>query len=292
MRTIHVRTKRYPTRGRLRRAVQALLMIGGLYVLMGTLTGQWLPPGLAPAPTATPIALTTPAPTPHPDQTAQDMQEAQDSALVLQRQSWYAISFGVFGTRKDAEGAGANYVQRGAAGYVLEEDGFYLLSSAYPLREEADAVREQLRTQHQIDSTIYPLAAEEVELRVTASPLQISALGQGFALLPEMIEELSRLSLALDRQTMDVAAVTAAAGNNFARIAALRTTLSLSLGSSKSGIVTGLLSLLSESEKAMENISAQKGATVLELSAKIKYNHLDVLWKYVQYVRQMTAYRV
>ena len=122
----------------------------------------------------------------------------------------------------------------------MVQDGLYrVLAAAFPVREEADSVLQQLQQDGFGTAILYRLSAEEVILQVVATPIQASALAQGYALLPEMIRELSRLSLALDRETMDAAAVRAAAGTNLTRIRQLLTTMDLSLAGANNAIRHG-----------------------------------------------------
>lgn len=275
MRTVH--SKRYPRGSGNGRLFLLLLIVIACAAVMSAAEGFPI--------LSLPVAASTPVPLPQATATA------SDNTLTLERQSWYAVQLGAFDSQALALEAADSYRSRGAAGYVVQDGLYRVLAAAFPVREEADSVLQQLQQQDGFDSAIlYRLSAEEVILQVVATPIQASALAQGYALLPEMIRELSRLSLALDRETMDAAAVRAAAGTNLTRIRQLLTTMDLSLAGANNAIVTGLTGLLTASASAMEQLAAAQDDKALSFSAQIKYNHLDILWRYVEYVRAMTAY--
>lgn len=276
MRTI--RTKRYPRGGG-----NGPLIFLMLFLVIGCVAVLTAPDGFPIL--SLPAAANTPMPLPQPTATA------ANSTLTLERQSWYGVQLAAYDTLAQAEEAADNFKARGAGGFILEDGLYRVLASAYPVREEADSVLAQLQAQAGFETAVlYRLSADEVLLQVVATPIQASALSQGFALLPELIRELSRLSLALDREAMDAPAVRAAAGTNQARAQQLLATMELSLAGASNAIVTGLTELLEACASAMEELATAEDDKVLSFSAQIKYNHLDILWRYVQYVRAMTAY--
>jgi len=275
MRTVH--SKRYPRSSGNGRLFFLLLIVIACAAVMSASQGFPI--------LSVPVAASTPVPLPQPTATA------SDNTLTLERQSWYAVQLGAYDTQALALEMADSYRGRGAAGYVVQDGLYRVLAAAFPVREEADSVLAQLQQQEGFDTAIlYRLSAEEVILQVVATPIQASALAQGYALLPEMIRELSRLSLALDRETMDASAVRAAAGTNLTRIRQLLTTMDLSLAGANNAIVTGLTDLLTASASAMEQLATAQDDKALSFSAQIKYNHLDILWRYVEYVHAMTAY--
>lgn len=277
MRTVH--SKRYPQSNGNGRLFLLLMIVIACVAVMSASQGFPIL-GLT-----LPVTASTPVPLPQPTVTV------SDNTLTLERQSWYAVQLGAFDTQALALEAADSYRGRGAAGYVVQDGLYRVLAAAFPVREEAESVLQQLKQQEGFESAIlYRLSAEEVILQVVATPIQASALAQGYALLPEMIRELSRLSLALDRATMDVSAVRAAASTNLTRIRQLLTTMDLSLAGANNAIVAGLTGLLNAGATAMEQLAAAQDDKPLSFSAQIKYNHLDILWRYVAYVQEMTAY--
>ncbi|MGN0761911.1 MAG: SPOR domain-containing protein, partial [Aristaeellaceae bacterium] len=93
--------------------------------------------------------------TPLPDPTATPVTAAFDESVTTREVSlpqdvWYAIQTGVYSTREAAEGRVNAYADRGAPGYVAEDDGKWrVFIACYGSKEDASAVRERLTTMQQ-----------------------------------------------------------------------------------------------------------------------------------------------
>ncbi|MDR1570007.1 MAG: SPOR domain-containing protein [Oscillospiraceae bacterium] len=228
---------------------------------------------------------------PHPESTAvplpQESSTSADATLTLERQSWYAIQVGSYESQEEALAEADSLRKRGGAGYVYQNGSYRLLVACYPSQEEAEEVRAKLQNNQEFSSpALYHFVSDEILLHIVATPMQSSALSQGYALLPEMIRELSRLSLALDRNTMDADAVRAAAGTNLSRANALISTMNTALSASNHPLTRGLMELLESCAQSMEQLEQNSGDT-LSLSAQIKYNHMEILCRFIDYARKM-----
>ncbi|MBQ8537224.1 MAG: SPOR domain-containing protein, partial [Clostridia bacterium] len=142
--------------------VSCMLLISGLFG-----------PGSAPA-DLTVVPSFTPAPTVVADvfdETPASRQITVDSG------KWYAIQLGIYGSADSADAQAQAYKQRGAAGYVWQEDERYrVLAAVYPLEEDAKAVRQQLREGQNIDSYVYAIESTTLTLRLTGMAGQLDAL--------------------------------------------------------------------------------------------------------------------
>jgi hypothetical protein len=287
-----IRTKQFPARPSGARAGSTLLLLLLVFACVSALTSQAGFPILTLEPLASylpRLPFTQPQPTADPLDTPPNSSASFENTLTLQRQSWYAIQVGSYETQDSAAEAAVALRARGGAGYVVKDGAYRLLVACYPTREEADEVMNRLVGSGEYGgSAIYRLNADEMIISLIATPLQASALSQAYSLLPEMIQELSRLSLALDRGTMDVAAVRASANTSMARAKQLLATMELAITDPKPDLVKELIALLTTSASTMEQIAHSTDAA-LPLSSQIKYNHVDLLWRYVQYVKRMAA---
>ncbi|MDR1600765.1 MAG: SPOR domain-containing protein [Oscillospiraceae bacterium] len=287
-----IRTKQFPARPSGSRAGSTLLLLLLVFACVAVLSASAGFPLLTLEPLAGAIPFPPfggPRPTAVPLDSPPGAASSFENTLTLERQSWYAIQVGSYETQDAAAEAASALRARGGAGYVIQDGAYRLLVSCYPARTEAEEVMGRLVASGEYaSSAIYRLNADEMVISLIATPLQASALSQAYALLPEMIQELSRLSLALDRGTMDTAAVRASAGTSVNRAKQLLATMDLAITDPRPDIVRELRALLETGAATMEQI-VHSDAGALPLSSQIKYNHVDLLWRYVQYVKRMAA---
>lgn len=269
-------TKKYPKGG----GGSLLLLLFLVIICVAVLTAQ----------TGFPV-LFIDGPLPKPQATMEPLPQVSaapsDSTLTIARQSWYAVQVGSYESQAQADTAAEQLRKRGGAGYVYKSGSYRLLVSCYPSQEEAEEVRQKLQASGEFTSPVlYHFVSDEILLRIVAAPVQSSALSQGYALLPEMIRELSRLSLALDRSTMDAAAARAAIATNLARVRSLIDLMNTALSGSSHQLTRGLMELLEACASSLEAIKQNSGDT-LSLSAQIKYNHMEILCRFIDYANKM-----
>ncbi|MDR0396001.1 MAG: SPOR domain-containing protein [Oscillospiraceae bacterium] len=287
-----IRSKQFPARPSGSRVGVVLLLIALVFACVAVLSSKAGFPLLSFEPL---VALTrylpfvNPQPSLPPLDSPPNASSSFENTLTLERQSWYAIQVGAYDTQDAAAEAAATLRARGGAGYVIQDGAYRLLVACYPSRAEAEEVMNRLVSSGEYGaSAIYRLNADEMIISLIATPLQASALSQAYSLLPEMIQELSRLALALDRGSMDASAVRASAGTSMNRAKQLLSTMDLAITDPRPDIVRELRALLETAAATMEQI-VHSDSGALPLSSQIKYNHVDLLWRYVQYVKRMSA---
>lgn len=298
-----LRTKRYPAGRGMQRALALAVFALALFVLSQTLrlgdnaSSQATRAPISPV-TPTPPAkvLLEPQPTlsdvPQPGFPTPTMGESGNQSIVIPAQDWYTIQLGVYENADAAALQAAQYVTRGAAGYVLEDDRYRVLAAVYQTREDAETIKARLMEGQKIDTYIYRISAEEVELNVTAAAAQIVALRDGFAVVQDTLIEMGRLSAELDKQNMDGGSVILGAQEARLRVQRAQKALEDVLGTSGSEVVTGLAGLLRTASDGLEMICAQNAQESVHMTSKLKYHQIDLLWRYIQYVRQITAQRI
>ncbi|MCL2812270.1 MAG: SPOR domain-containing protein, partial [Clostridia bacterium] len=220
-----LRAKRYPA-GRSGQRAMALAMFAlALFVLTRLIwpvesegPGQRIgPTPLAPV-TPTPVVTVaptvrppTPVPTlneePQPGFAPPESQEERSQSIFIPKLDWYLIQLGAYSTAEAAQQQARVYTGRGAAGFILEDDRFRVIAAAYPTQQDAETIRARLGESQGIETYVYRLSTDEVELNVTAAAGQIQALQDGFDALHVALIETGRLSIELDKQQIDGAAV-------------------------------------------------------------------------------------
>ena len=113
---------------------------------------------------------------------------------------WYALQLGAFETEEAACQLAEQFQRRGAAGYVWQDERYRVLAAVYPEKEDAQAVRQQLREQHDVDSYLYEISVPALSLRMTGMKGQIEILEAAFLHADELIRQMERISETLDRQ--------------------------------------------------------------------------------------------
>lgn len=146
----------------------------------------------------------TATPTPIPLDEAFDETAAQADFMLPQRE-WYALQLGVFESKEAAEKLGEQYARRGAAGYVWLDGRYRTLAAVYSLKEDAQAVRQQLSEKHDVETYLYQIRLSEMQLRINGMQGQLEILQAAFAHADELVQSLQTLSMALDRQETGVA---------------------------------------------------------------------------------------
>jgi hypothetical protein len=276
-----------------------------VFALLALLLARGLPGPWQAAPRATPLPLVTATPVP-PDRVAVQTPAAQtdipapgfatpdwgeqgEGLVTIPGLDWYAIQLGAYGEEQAAREQARRYTGRGAAGYVLQDGAYRVLAAAYATPEDAETIRGRLHDAQGMDTYVYHLSADTVELSVTAAQGQVQALRGGFDVLTQTLRQMHRLSTDLDAQRMDGATVVLAAQAMRLEVEDRQRALSEALGSSTSQVVTGLGVLLETARKGLETICAQNTQETVTLTSNIKYQQIDLLCSLLRYMRQLTA---
>ncbi len=302
MKQTRLRTKRYPARRGLQRVLALVVFALALFVLsqtvnLGKPNGGATPKPLA-AVTATPPPSTAPANTPLADEIPQPgfptplLGADGSGSIFIPKLDWHLIQLGAYSGPESAEQQAKQFIQRGAAGYILQDDRYRVIAAAYTTREDAEIIKARLQEVQGVDTYIYHLSTEEVELSVTAAAAQIQALSEGFDVLRSALTELGRLSTELDKQQIDGSAVILRAQDMRQRVRESAGTLENVLSHSNSEVVVGLRTMLAAADSGLETICAQNAQESVAMTSKIKYHQIDVMWRFIQFVKQITAQKV
>jgi hypothetical protein len=215
------------------------------------------------------------------------MSPTQSAASVtMESMQWYAVQVGAYATLDEAETIAADARSKGGAGFIYKDGTYRVLVSSYLTQADADDVRAKIMSTYPNAET-YKLKSDEILLSIVAAPLQSSALSQGFSLLPELVRELQRLSLSLDRGTMDVSSVKAAAATNLTRTNNLIANMELTLAGSTHALVSGLIRQLTDCAAALTLIGSTQDT---EVSAQLKKSQLEILCGYIDYSRELASF--
>lgn len=168
----------------------ALLFLSALVLLSGLISpGGGEPLDIALAPTATPIPT---------DEAFDETRESRE--LTLPAHSWYGLQLGAFESEQAARETCERFRARGAAGYVWHDERYRALAAAYPSREDAQSVRDQLVERHTVETHLFQIELPPLQLRMSGMKGQLDILEAAFLHANDLVAQLQALSVAMDRQ--------------------------------------------------------------------------------------------
>ena len=260
MRAGRLKTKRYKTgRGGIGRLF--LLILG---IMLGAGAAIFWQGGNIPLP-AGGVSL-SPTPTLTPEQSIRE-----EKKVTLPGHTWYALQVGAFGSASDARAAAESFRGRGAAGYVLERNGYQVLAAAYETRADAQAVQTQLREQHGVESLIIEIIQPEISLRLTGQQAQLTALSDAWDAIEKLAGHLNGLSQQMDRRAVSADSALPALASEKETLNALNARLLSLFGEAEHPAVRNVRALLSDLAAALPTEEIQ---STVRLGAGIKYAQL------------------
>ena len=198
MRTQGLKTQSYKTKGTHRRFILCLLLCALVLLVSSHFKEKMgIPPlfSLSPQATAAPQATKSP----------QQKESYSSCDISMTARSWYALQLGAFTQESAAMQLSAEFIPRGAAGYVCRDDDIYrVYAAAYPTRAEAQSVQTRLSAQG-VTTYIQPCTEDAFTLRATGTQTQLSAVKDVFSYLDSLSMKFYALSGQLDKSELTAA---------------------------------------------------------------------------------------
>lgn len=199
-------------------------------------------------------------------------QAPQERAFTLPGQSWFALQLGAFDQLSSAQALADSYRGRGAGGYLLQQGSYRVLAAAYETRAEAQAVQNQLKTQHGVEAVITEIVRPEITLHLTGQAMQLTALTDAYDAVDQLIGHLNALFLSLDQGQVDTEAILAALRSERDTAAALASRLDTLFAGAVHPAVRNMAALLRDIAGALDGCLSAQGRA--RLGAQVKYCHL------------------
>jgi hypothetical protein len=197
--------------------------------------------------------------------------------ISLPARSWYAIQLGAFDSEESARSQAESFVARGAAGYVRKDSRFRVLAALYPTREEAQTVREQLQSQHEIDSYVYEIALPEILLNVKGMAGQLDVLEAGMQYLNTVLEKFCEVSTSMDKQDLPVEQELSRLAEIASQADTLKNVLTQRFASVNTAVVNNLISLMGEVGKSTSAVAEMSTKGNVVMGAQMKHETLKLL---------------
>ena len=244
-----------------------LLALAAVVVLCGlTLRREWdgFTLHAAPSPTAIPLD--------------ESFDETMTTAeLELPGAAWYALQVGVFENPDTAQESSQAFVRRGAAGYIWQDGRYRVLAAAYPSKEDAQLVREQLADQHAIDSYLYAIEMPSVTLRLSGMQGQIDILNAAFAHVHDVARQLHDCSVALDRQENSAEEICRQLAGLSEQMGIVVQRIRQRFASPMHPTVKALVETLESFRSFCEGLNS--GDHLALWGMKLKYQTIEILWQ-------------
>ena len=190
----------------------------------------------------------------------------------------WCVAMARCGTREEARLQASAYVGRGAAGYVAELDGDWLvLGAAYDSRREAERIAKRLSDDEGIPAEAVGLEARALKLRITAPEAQIEAVAGADALLRGQTAQLGQLALRLDRNELRPDAVRTLCGVAASEAADAQKALSAIPGASENDLCARLLRRLSALSDMLQALADTPDAAGPTLSGMLRCAQIENL---------------
>lgn len=153
------------------------------------------------------------------------------------------------------------WVSRGAAGYVTELEGRWLvLGAVYDSEREADRVARRLSDDEDIPASVLSLCAEGLTLRVTAPEAQINAIAGADSLLRKQTAQLGDIALQLDRGEIGADAARTLCALAASEAGEASTALSAIPGAAENGLCAALIERLDALTGMLETLATASAA--------------------------------
>ena len=216
--------------------------------------------------------VATPSPIPL-DAAFDETRETRE--ITLNGSVWYALQLGAFETEEAARQLAEQFQRRGAAGYLWPEDRFRVLAAVYPEKEDAQAVRQQLRDQHDVDSYLFEISIPSVSLRMTGMRGQIDILEAAFLHAEELIRQMERISETLDRQEITPAEAAEELNTLREQVELVALRMEQRFLSPRNAAVTGLIGLMRDYAAFAREETGQESNALL--SRQLKYQTIQTI---------------
>jgi len=200
----------------------------------------------------------------------------------------YAIQMGAFNSEDNAKTEAENVKAKKGAGYIIKDKLFRVLASAYRSQEDAQNVKEQLKDQG-IDSQIYPLNINGVNIQITAGEEKVKNIKNAFEKWVDLGNEIGDLSIDFDRNEMQVSTATKQLSKVKDDMESISTILEeYASGNEDNLIYKGLKDLYSTGLDDLNKILEENYTNAVEFSSEIKYTYIKMMHDYAKYIQKIT----
>lgn len=197
--------------------------------------------------------------------------------ITLKSITLYGVQLGVFSEEGNATSAASAFRAKGAAGYVLKEDGMYrVLDSVYYQQADAKAVRDAYKAQDADSACLLNVETAGIQWNVSGTRTQIDAIKAAVTAFQSEIVSLINTQKQADAGG-DAAATVSAIQASAAHFTDANEALSKAVGTPKSVVIASLLDCQKSAAANLNKLADESATNAVELRAGLKYNIIDIL---------------
>lgn len=282
--------------GGMAKAIVALIIIAAIvYIVSASKLGTWFAEKvIAPAFSAFDNFILGQDNT--TDEATLDLTQSSDTSgeksvtgeVVVPEVECFALQMGVYSDESNANREADTLKQRGAGGYVMEDDGRYrVLAAVYNAKESLTAVREQLQAEG-FESAMYTFLAPNSVLRVTATQEQIDGLIAGFNALTKLIEDMGEAAISFDQNNLTPAQGRETASGILADFKEGSAPF-LKVAEQNNPIISAAKTCYNTCESALSELADYNTESAVDFSSKMKYTHISIVHAYAKLAEQVST---
>lgn len=208
--------------------------------------------------------------------------------IKIEAMNFFGIQLGAFNNKENALSIANQLKDKGAAGYVLDDQFSRVIAMIFRSQGDASAVMEQLKAQS-VESQMYELKCPGIDMEITASSEKIEGVKSSYALIEENFGLMESVIKDLDKDKITLEIALGKIGDIKDAVKAKTDQLQrYSADQEGSLVLSGLGNLFSEQMENLGDIVQGNVSDKVEISSKIKYTYIDMAVKYQKYIEDIT----
>ncbi len=244
-----------------------LLVLSAVIVLTGLGSHQSSSGTITPLPTATPLPM---------DERFDETMETTE--WTLPEVCWYALQLGAFDSEESAQALAAQYRQRGAAGYIWQDERHRVLAAIYATEADARSVRQQISQLHEVECYLYCIRLPSIRVSIHGMRGQIEILQAAFLHAGDLIDTLQQYTLQSDRSEIGRDELRASLHSLLSQTEVVRQRMQQRFPEPRNATVSGLIALFSDYAGFVSALDQEEADVFLGAQLKHQTIHsLDLL---------------
>jgi len=226
--------------------------------------------------------------------TAQPSASASSSAgtetqkIEVAAKSIYLLQEGVYSDENNAKSAAEAIKKRGGAGYILKDDKYRVLLSAYQTEDEATSVKKRLADEEDMETSTHELKRGQISFNITADKNTVKVISDAFSQSDDVMASLYDVTLKYDKQQITSDDVMTEISSIEDDIKDTISNLSGVLDQEDNEVVQQLHDYYSSFNDSLKNIQ-DKTASEVEISSGLKYTYIELFNKQIEIIKTING---
>lgn len=139
-----------------------------------------------------------------PTTTAPKTQDSsgKEHTMSLEGFTVYAMQTGAYAGEDNASKQASEIKKQGGAGYIYKDDMYRVFAFGYANENEANVVRDQLRSVGNVDSSVYTLAVPKIDFKITGDQDSYEKVNGAFKTYLEVKDKVNSIAVRLDKKEL------------------------------------------------------------------------------------------